>query len=381
MNSSTPLPPRTKQKRRKSPERKPSEGKSSTKKRGMPKWLKVTLITALIAAVVVIFIVGYFAWYANNKLNDISTVAKQGGGSSTVQDTLSPNKEPFSFILLGIDYRPELPGRRTDVVMVGAMHPETQEAVLVSLPRDTYFELPGYHPDKLNHYYPKFFTLKEQGKLDSATPEDEMKLMLGKYMGMPIDYAAVINFQGFSDVVDAVGGVNVNVDQNMCYNDNADGTHIKLKTGQQTLDGKNALDFVRYRKSNCRPMTKGTTDADRNVRQNAVLKEIVGNMQSLGGLTKVTGVIDAMADNFKIDMTPDQIRSSISTYLGINRDNIHYISVDGNWVSPYIYPDTMKLEEGKQAIKDVLAGKSLKSTLSGEGGADSQHANTTQPGS
>ncbi|MCY9757841.1 LCP family protein [Paenibacillus alvei] len=347
----------------------------------MPKWLKVTLITALIAAVVVIFIVGYFAWYANNKLNDISTAGNQGGGSTTVQDTLSPNKEPFSFILLGIDYRPELPGRRTDVVMVGAMHPDTQEAVLVSLPRDTYFELPGYHPDKLNHYYPKFFTLKEQGKLDSPTPEDEMKLMLGKYMGVPIDYAAVINFQGFSDVVDAVGGVNVNVDQNMCYNDNADGTHINLKTGQQTLNGKNALDFVRYRKSNCRPMTKGTTDADRNVRQNAVLKEIVGNLQSLGGLTKVTGVIDAMADNFKIDMTPSQIRSSISTYLGIDRDNIHYISVDGNWISPYIYPDTVKLEEGKQAIKDVLAGKPLKSTLSGEAGADSQLTNTTKPGS
>lgn len=355
MNSSPPLLPRKRQKLRKS-----SARKTSVKQRGMPKWLKVTLITALIAAVVVIIVVGYWVWYANHKLNHISTVANQeGGASTTVQDMLSPNKEPFAFILLGIDYRPELPGRRTDVVMVGAVHPDTQEAVLVSLPRDTYLQLPSYHPDKLNHYYPKFCTRKDQGKLDSLTPEDEMKRMLGEYMGVPIDYAAVINFKGFSDVVDAVGGVNVNIDQNMCYRDRADGTHINLKTGAQTLDGKNALDFVRYRKSNCRPMTKGTTETDRNLRQNAVLKEIVGKLQSLGGLTKVTDVMDALADHFKIDMSPSQIRSSIATYLGMNRDHIHYISVDGNWVSPYIYPDVAKLEKGKQALRDVLAGQSL----------------------
>lgn len=300
MNSSTPLLPRKKQKRRKS-----SAKKMSAKKRGMPKWLKVTLITTLIAVVVVIFVVGYFVWYTNNKLNHISTVAnsQEGSVSTTMQDMLSSNKEqPFAFIILGIDYRPELPGRRTDVIMVGAMHPDTQEAVLVSLPRDTYFNLPSYHPDKLNHYYPKFCALKDKGKLDSTTPEDEMKRMLGEYMGAPIDYAAVVNFKGFSDVVDAVGGVNVNIDQNMCYKDRGDGTHINLKAGEQTLDGKNALDFVRYRKSNCRPMTKGTTETDRNIRQNAVLKEIVGKLQSFGGLTKVTDVIDALADNFKIDM-------------------------------------------------------------------------------
>ncbi|MBN3525939.1 LCP family protein [Paenibacillus apiarius] len=372
MNSSTPLPPRQKPQRR----------KASDKKRGIPKWLKVTLISVLVVSIGILSYAGYLLFYANSKLEDISTVSKEGEGSGTVQETLSPTKEPFSFILLGIDYRPELPGRRTDVVMVGAMHPETQEAVLVSLPRDTYFELTGYTPDKLNHYYPKFFTLKEQGKLDSASPEDEMKAMLGQYLDINIDYAAVIDFKGFVDVVDAVGGVDVNVDQNMCYRDRADGTNINLSAGLQTLDGKNTLDFVRYRKSNCRPMTKGTTDGDRNVRQNAVLQELVGKMQTLGGIAKITDIIDAMANNFKIDMTPSQIRNSLTTYIGINRNDIHYMPVDGDWKSPYIYVNQEQLEQGKQALKDVLAGRSLKApqpadSESGTSGTDSDK--TTAP--
>lgn len=329
------------------------------KKKGMATWLKVLFTVILILLIGILAYAGYLIKYGNDSLGKISKVTQTIGGGNTEKPTVTVKEEPFSFVLMGIDYRKELPGLRTDVVMVGAIHPDSQEAVLVSLPRDTYFQIPGYGPDKLNHFYPNFHTLMKNGKLDSASPEDEMKIMLGQYMGIDIDHAAVINFQGFVDVVDALGGVNVNVDQDMCYRDRADGTNINLKKGQQTLNGQQTLDFVRYRKSNCSPMTKGTTDFDRNVRQNAVLQELVGKMQSFGGITKVTSLIDAVADNFSVDMTPDQIRSVLTTYLMIDRDNIHYLSVDGNWVSPYIYVDENKLAEAKQMIQDVLDGKSL----------------------
>ncbi|MGZ9585044.1 LCP family protein [Paenibacillus marinisediminis] len=357
MNSKTPLPPRHGQRKR-----------TVQPKRKMATWLKVLLSVLLIVLLAIIAYAGYILKYGYDKLDDISTISSTGDQTKDVNPALKPNKEPFSFILLGIDYRPELPGKRTDVIIAGAIHPVTKEAVLVSLPRDTYFEVPGYQGDKLNHFYPKFFELQERGKLDSASPEDEMKVMLGKYLDMEFDHVAVLNFQGFVDIVDALGGIEVNVDQDMCYRDNADGTNINLKAGFQELDGQQALDFVRYRKSspNCKPMTKGTTDADRNVRQNAVLHELVSNMQSLGTVTKVTKMIDAVADNFKLDMTPDQMTSSIMTYMDINPNDIHYISVDGEWISPYIYVDEAKLEEGKQALKKVMNGESLKSPVQDE---------------
>ncbi|UHA74145.1 LCP family protein [Paenibacillus sp. 481] len=353
MKSTTPLPPRNEARGRKAP--------ATGTRRGMPKWLKVLLTAILLVAVAIGVYAGYLFWYANNSLDTISTAPKQeGGGSVDVTETLSPQTEPFAFVILGTDHREDAPGLRSDVVMVGGLHPETKEAVLISLPRDTYTEVEGYRADKLTHYYPIFHKLHEEGKLDSASPEDEMKKMLGTYMGINFDHIAVINFNGFVDLVDAVGGVNVNVDQNMCYRDSIDGTNIKLKQGEQKLEGKQALDFVRYRKSNCRPMTKGTTDFDRNKRQNEVISEIVGNMQSLGGVSHVFSVIDAISKNFKMDMTPDQMRSSLMTYFDINRQNIHYISVDGEWRSPYIYVDEQKLADAKQTLQDVLAGKSLK---------------------
>ncbi|MDK8180963.1 LCP family protein [Paenibacillus sp. UMB4589-SE434] len=363
MSSKTPLPPRQTARKQTKP--------AVKKRKGMPTWLKWLLTIIMIVLIVIIGYATYILLYGNSKLDKISTVTNKGGGTSTVTETLSPQTEPFSFVLMGIDYRKELPGLRTDVVMVGALHPKTKEAVLVSLPRDTYFQVGEYRADKLNHFYPKFHEMKKHNTLESASPEDEMKIMLGQYLGMKFDHAAVINFQGFVDVVNALDGIEVNVDQNMCYRDRADGTNINLKAGFQEIDGQQALDFVRYRKSNCSPMTKGTTDFDRNMRQNAVLQELVGKMQSLGGITKVTSIIDALADNFKMDMTPDQMRSSIMTYLDINRKNIHYISVDGEWKSPYIYVNDTKLQEAKQALEDVLAGKSLATTSESSTSGDS----------
>lgn len=365
MNSKAPLPPRQGHRSR-----------TVKPKRKMAKWLKVVLSILVIFLLIVVGLAVYLLKYGNDVLGDISTV---GDNQTTdVTPALKPNKEPFSFILLGIDYRPELPGRRTDVVMIGAIHPETKEAALVSLPRDTYFEIPGlYKGDKLNHFYPKFFELEKRGELDSETPEDEMKVMLGTYMGIDIDHAAVLNFQGFVDVVDALGGVEVNVDQDMCYRDTADGTNINLKQGFQELDGQQALDFVRYRKSNCSPMTPGTDETDRNVRQNAVLQEVVGKLQSLGGVTKITKVIDAIADNFKMDMTPTQMKSSITTYLNMNRANIHFLSVDGEWRSPYVYVDETKLEEAKTMLKKVMNGESLNTPELDLNSTDAEGTSTT----
>lgn len=363
MNSKTPLPPRHGQRNRK-----------VQSKRKMATWLKVLLSALLVIILVIIGFAAYLVAYGNDSLGRISSLPSKDAKTGEVTPALKPNKEPFGFILLGLDYRPELPGKRTDVVMVGAIHPDTKEAVLVSLPRDTFFEIPGfYRADKLTHFYPKFIGMKERGELDSATPEDEMKVMLGKYMDIDIDHAAVINFQGFVDVVDALGGVEVNVDQDMCYRDTADGTNINLKAGHQELDGQKALDFVRYRKSNCSPMTKGTNETDRNIRQNAVLQELVGNMQSLGGITKVTKIVDAIADNFSMDMTPAQMRSSMMTYLDINRANIHFVSIDGEWRSPYVYVDETKLDEAKLMLQKVMNGESLNTPVIDEVNTDNSN--------
>lgn len=110
--------------------------------------------------------------------------------------------------------------------MVAALNPETKSATVVSLPRDTYVELGGYKKTKINAFYSRF---KSKEKTSGTLAEDEMKKMMGKYLDIKVDYATVLDFQGFRDIVDEFGGVDVNISANMCYTDSVDGTNINLK--------------------------------------------------------------------------------------------------------------------------------------------------------
>lgn len=304
--------------------------------------LTLVLLSALAAA-------GYFL-YLYYKLN--SGVLDTGVDRPVAAEN-SAKVKPLTMLLLGTDYRPKHESYLTDVIMVVAMNPVTESATIVSLPRDTYFELDGYKRTKINEYYSRF-----KGKEESSgiSAEEEMKTMMGKYLGVDIDYVTILNFQGFREAVDALGGIKVNISQDMCYTDSVDGTDINLKEGPAKLDGDEALDYVRYRKSNCDPKTKGSDDFDRNRRQNEVLHALMDQMQSLGGVVKIGGVLDAIDDNMKTDIEKDQIRNMISAYWKMSKNNVEFKPVTGTWRSPYVYINEEELEDAKQSLKERLAG-------------------------
>jgi LCP family protein required for cell wall assembly len=193
---------------------------------------------------------------------------------------------------------------------------------------------------------------KLEGDQVSAYARDETREMLSKFFDMPIDYTAVIDFQGFVDVVDALGGVNVTVDKDMRYVDTVDDTNIDLKKGEQELDGEQALGFVRYRKSN--RGTAASSDFERNERQSQVLGAIADRLKSFSSVTKVGNIMDAVGDNMRTDIPASQIENIIKTYFGINRSDIRFIPLTGEWKSPYVYLDEDKLLEAKKALAEEL---------------------------
>ncbi|MNC20185.1 putative transcriptional regulator YvhJ [compost metagenome] len=156
--------------------------------------------------------------------------------------------------------------------------------------------------------------------------------------------------------MDELGGVDVNISENMCYTDSVDGTDINLTKGPARLNGDDALDYVRYRKSNCSPKTKASDDFDRNKRQNEVLNSLVSQMQSLGGVLKIGKVLDAVDDNMKTDIENGQIKNMISTYWKISKENIEFKPVTGTWRSPYVYINDEELEAAKKSLQDRIAG-------------------------
>lgn len=119
---------------------------------------------------------------------------------------------------------------------------------------------------------------------------------------------------------------------------------------------------MRYRKSNCKPKTKGSDDFDRNKRQNEVLHSLVDQMQSLGGVLKIGKVLDAVDSNMKTDIENSQIKDMIATYWKISKDDIEFKPVTGTWRSPYVYINDEELEAAKKSLQDRLAGVSANST-------------------
>ncbi|AOZ91701.1 LCP family protein [Paenibacillus crassostreae] len=354
--SNTQLPPRKRAGVNKQPNVVKSKNKKHKKKKSPFKsFLKFLLIVIILAILAVAVYVGSMALKVDNTILDT-------GNDNQVAPEASAKIKPVTMLLLGTDYRPKTGTHLTDVMMVAAFNPETKSATVVSIPRDTRIDLDGYKVRKANAYYPNFLDVAS----DSGIPAlDEMKVMFAKYMDIPIDYAMVINFQGFSDVVDALGGVNVNISMDMCYKDNADGTDIDLTEGPAKLDGEDALGYVRYRKSSsgCKPRTKESDDFSRNERQNEVLHSLIDQMQTFSGVTKLGKVIDAVDENMEIDMEQAQLKNMIATYWNISKDNVKFMPVTGNWKSPYVYLDDEVVDKAKQALKDEIAGNSL-STLS-----------------
>lgn len=354
------LPPRSNGQQgniRRQPEKAAPRKKTSkkVKKRGFFSRLgRALLILFIVAILAVLSYGGYLYWKLEH---DVFNTGVEG----TVAPEHSATVKPITVLILGTDNRPEHPSNLTDVIMVASLNPETKSATIVSLPRDTYVELSGYKKTKINEFYARF---KSKEKTSGILAEDEMKTMMGKYLDIDVDYVTILDFQGFRDIVDELGGVKVNISADMCYTDSVDGTDINLKEGPAKLNGDKALDYVRYRKSNCKPKTKASDDFDRNKRQNEVLNSLVDQMQSLNGVLKIGGVLEAVGDNLKTDIEGKQIKDLISTYWKISKENIQFKPVTGTWRSPYVYINDTELEAAKKSLQETITGISSKDTSS-----------------
>ncbi|NBC72260.1 LytR family transcriptional regulator [Paenibacillus sacheonensis] len=298
--------------------------------------------------------IGYLVYESKQALKDITTDADP---SVVVAPEDSVKVKPVALMMLGIDSRKKTGTLNTDVMMIVAMNPKTKSAVVVSIPRDSRIQVSGYNSRKANAYYANFLRQEHNDGLKDKEAEQAakkgMRTMFSKFFDIPIDYTAMINFQGFSDVVDAIGGVTVDVDMDMHYVDSADGTNINLSKGRQKLMGDDALDFVRYRKSN--DGKNMSSDFDRNQRESQVLGQIADKLKSFSGVPKIAGVIKAVGSNLRMDIPAGEVENLLKTYYGISGSGITFIPLEGTWKSPYVYLDQAKLQAAKDALQAKLA--------------------------
>ena len=160
--------------------------------------------------------------------------------------------EPLNVLVLGVDTRPDNQemGSRTDTIMLVQVVPKTGDVKLLSVPRDLFVEVEPGEKDKINAAY-------NYGGVDETIET------LENYSGLPVDHYAVVDFEGFERVIDAMGGVRVDVGEGQFPE------KWRLGEGVQRLNGHKALIYARYRG------TPGA-DLDRMQRQ----RELVGALRS-----------------------------------------------------------------------------------------------------
>ena len=214
-----------------------------------------------------------------------------------------------NFLLLGVDKG----GLRSDTIMLVSLNGKTKEVNVLSIPRDTRVPF-GSNYYKINAAIGIGEQEVRKGKLEA--PEEATIQKVKMLTGMPIHYFMTIDFDAFIDIIDILGGVDFEIPFNMVYNDPAQNLHINLKAGMQHLNGKQAHDFVRFRKGD--PGYKGyaTGDLGRIEAQQAFMRALAEQKLKPQYLLKATELFGAIKENVRTNYSA----KDLIKHLGIIKD-------------------------------------------------------------
>ncbi len=187
-----------------------------------------------------------------------------------------------NIVVLGVDERQEENDvGRSDTLFVIMLDSNSKSASLLSVPRDTRVRIDGYGWDKINHAYAYGGREKTQQTVEEL-------------LGIRINNYVMVDFKGFEGLVDAIGGVDLDVEKDMYYYDEWDGFKIDLQKGRQHLDGKTAIQYVRYRDEE--------GDIGRIRRQQHFLLAVYEKISSADMLLRIPGLAKQLTSMVKTDM-------------------------------------------------------------------------------
>lgn len=291
--------------------------RQNQKRRKWPYWVGGIVLAFLLA-------VGGFAYYVYDQVGDtIATMHDPLERDNNPErqeeiDRLFNDSDSLNILLLGVDEREGDRGR-SDTMILMSLNPRTSSMDMLSIPRDTYVNIPGRGMDKINHAY-------AFGGVELAVQTVE------EAFDLPIHFYASVNMEGFEQGIDAIGGVTVT--NNMAFSQGGS----TFPEGEVRLNGTQALDYIRMRKEDPRG------DMGRNERQRNVVTAAIDEAASFSSITKVGEILGILGGNVKTDLDMDQMQTLFSDYRGV-RHNIQTMEIDGtgeriNGIWYYVVPDS-----------------------------------------
>ena len=284
-----------------------------------------------IVVIVVLFIAttcGAYYWFDS----------KFFGSKKRADEGLMVAQDKMNIMVMGVDRRADDVGR-SDTLFVATVDPEKKAAAILSIPRDTRVKIAGHGYDKINHAY-------------AYGGHNLTKDTVEGLLGIPIDYYVLIDTRAFERIIDAIGGVDIDVEKRMYYEDPWDddgGLVIDLRKGMQHMDGKTAITYVRYRDEE--------GDIGRISRQQKFLRAVMDKVASPSIITKIPTIIQEVSAAIETDMSISKMISLAGILKeakdnGLNADMVPgkpaYIEDISYWL-----PDVVALRKSLANILDV----------------------------
>lgn len=318
------------------------EEKSKRKNKGkgdstsIPEKLILGGISLVITFIIVSIVAGAFALF------------KIGSKSMPVASSVSSN-EAVNILLLGMDIGdPNQPDneeiKRTDTIMVLNYNPKNKEMKVVSIPRDTLINVNGKNA-KINSAYASGGYPKIENEVENL-------------LNININYIVKIDYNAFKSLIDAIGGVKMQIQRNMIYDDEGQNLHINFKAGETVkLDGEKAEEFFRWRKNNDGSgLANG--DLDRIENQQKFISKVIDKCTSPLILFRVPKILMALGDNVETNIPASKILSYGLKFIGVKSSNVSMATAAG-------VPKTINGESF--LIFDKSANKNLTASLSSSG--------------
>ncbi len=239
-----------------------------------------------------------YAGYTGAETGNFDGVQQVAGGVSggvAAAAGLQQNApdEPLNILLMGVDARPgeaidiEV---RPDALAVLHLDPASGSCRLLAIPRDTRVELPGYGQSKINH------------ALAVGGIPYQMQVV-ERFLGIELDHYGLIDFGGLEELVDAVGGVTIEIPETFTH------MGVTFEAGTRTLDGEEALIYARYR---------GGPDGDfgRIHRQQQILRALIAELSGMNVARAANELLPAMREHTRTDLNPAELIDLATRYRG-----------------------------------------------------------------
>lgn len=243
--------------------------------------------------------------------------------------------EIIHVMIMGVDSRKDDVGR-SDTLMVASIDKTAEKAALLSIPRDTRVAIDGHGYDKINHAY-------------AYGGHALSKKSVEGLLGVPMDHYIIIDTKSFERIIDAIGGVDIDVEKRMHYEDPWDdngGLVIDLYPGEQHMDGKKAIQYVRYR--------DGEGDIGRIGRQQKFMKACLAQVLTPEILPRLPDIVKEVSSAVKTDMSVTELLSFAKMMKTFQANGLEAQMVPGQ---PAYHKDISYWIPDITDVRDLLASE------------------------